>query len=131
VVYRRQVIEKYSFDEWFRGYSYLEDLDFSYTLGKEYRLAVVANAQFHHYPSEIGRLNPYVFGKREVVNRLYFVKKHPELSPALCVFALAVRFLMSIVLGVTRLEGEHFRRAWGNLVAALSSLPRGAGAGAH
>ena len=127
-VYPRRILEEYSFDEWFHGYSYLEDLDFSYTLGKKYKLAVVANAQFHHYPSEIGRLDPYVFGKREVVNRLHFVRKHAELSPALCAFALAVRALMSIFLGVTRLERAHLRRAWGNLAAVFLILTRGSGA---
>ncbi|MGO8787124.1 MAG: glycosyltransferase family 2 protein [Terriglobia bacterium] len=126
-VYPRRILEEYCFDEWFRGYSYLEDLDFSYTLGKMYKLAVVANAQFHHYPSEIGRLDPYVFGKREVVNRFHFVRKHTELSPALCAFVLANRTLMSVILGVTTLRGAHLRRAWGNLVAVCSGLTHGSG----
>ena len=121
-VYPRRILEEYCFDEWFCGYSYLEDLDFSYALGKQFKLAVVADAQFRHYPSEIGRLNPYVFGKREVVNRFHFVRKHSELSPALCGLALAIRASMSVFLGVTRLKGAYFRRALGNFVAVFSSL---------
>ena len=120
VVYRRQVLEKYSFDEWFRGYSYLEDLDFSYTLSKRFRLAVVANSRFYHYPSSIGRIDPYAFGKREVTNRLRFVRKHQELSPALCYVALSLRALMSTFLGLTRFEGAFFKRAWGNIVGLVS-----------
>jgi hypothetical protein len=100
-------------------------LDFSYSISRKYELAVLAGARFCHYPSQIGRADPYLFGKKEVVNRLYFVRKHPELSPAWCAFALAVRALMSVILGVTRLEVAYFRRAWGNLVALLSSLTHG------
>jgi len=123
-VYPRSILRQYSFDEWFRGYSYLEDLDFSYCLGKKHRLAVVAAARFYHYPSAIGRMSAYVFGKREVTNRLYFVRKHPELSPALCIFSLIVRTLLSIFLGLTRFEGDQFRRAGGNLAGLFSTLAR-------
>jgi glycosyltransferase involved in cell wall biosynthesis len=125
VVYPRRILQQYSFDEWLRGYSYLEDLDFSYSIGKKYKLAVVANARFRHYPSTIGRTDPYVFGKREVANRLHFVRRHEELSPALCAVALSIRALLSVFQGVTRLEAAYFQRAGGNVVALFSSLTHG------
>ena len=127
VVYHRQVLAEHSFDEWYQGYSYLEDLDFSYSISRRYKLAVLAGARFCHYPSQIGRTDPYLFGKKEVLNRLHFVRKHPELSPASCLFALAIRASMSVILGVTRFEVAYFRRALGNLVAVFSSLTHGLG----
>jgi len=87
----------------------------------------LAEARFRHYPSPIGRTDPYLFGKKEVLNRLYFVRKHPELSPAACVFALGVRASISVFWGVTRLEGAHFRRVLGNFAAAFAILIRGPG----
>lgn len=125
VVYRRKVLAEYSFDEWYQGYSYLEDLDLSYSISQKYRLAVVAGARFCHHPSCIGRPGPYLFGKKEVLNRLHFVKKHPELSPAWCCLALSIRATMSIFLGLTKLEGAYFQRAGGNLVGLLSLLMHG------
>lgn len=125
VVYARRVLEGYSFDEWFRGYSYLEDLDFSYRIGKQYRLTVVRDASFYHYPSEIGRPSWYLFGKKEVLNRLYFVSKHAELSRPLCCLALSIRALMSVFLGLARFESRYFRRTAGNLAAFLALLSRG------
>jgi hypothetical protein len=89
----------------------MEDVNFSYCLGKKHKLAVVAAARVYYYPSTIGRMNPYVFGMREVTNRLYFVWKHPELSPALCILSLIVRALLSVFLGLTRFEGYQFPRA--------------------
>jgi hypothetical protein len=125
VVYRRQVLAENSFDEWYQGYSYLEDLDFSYALGKKHKLAVVPNARFKHYPSEKGRIDPYVFGKREVANRIHFVSKHSDLSLGRCLFALTIRGVLSVFLGLTRFEGKNLKRAWGNVVGLVSVFTRG------
>lgn len=124
-VYAKKVLEEYAFDEWFQGYSYLEDLDFSYRVGKKHKLAVVADARFYHYPSPIGRPRPYLFGKKEVVNRLYFVSKHKELSLPLCCFALVVRSLLSLILGVSKRDVSYLKRALGNYVGFFSALTRG------
>ena len=122
VVYSRKVLAEFRFDEWFESYSYLEDLDFSYRIGKKYKLAVVADARFCHYPSEVGRPSAYLFGKKEVLNRLYFVSKHLELSPPLCCLALCIRALMSVFLGITRFDVDYFKRLAGNLEGLLSVL---------
>jgi GT2 family glycosyltransferase len=119
VVYSRKALAEYSFDEWFESYSYLEDLDLSYRIGKKYRLAVIADARVYHYPSHIGRTDPYRFGQKEVLNRLYFVSKHPELSLPLCCLMLSIRAAMNILLGIFRWDGGYFRRAGGNAVGAF------------
>jgi GT2 family glycosyltransferase len=123
--YAREVLDQVRFDEWFENYSYLEDLDFSYWIGKKYKLAVVAGARFCHYPSGVGRPSAYLFGKKEVLNRLYFVSKHPELSRPLCCLALSIRSLMSLLLGLTRFEADYFKRTAGNFAGALSVLKGG------
>jgi len=120
--YAREALEQFRFDEWFEGYSYLEDLDFSFRIGKQYRLAVVAEARFFHYPSESGRPGPYLFGKKEVLNRLYFVSKHAELSRTLCCLAISIRTLMSVLLGLTRFDIGYFQRVAGNVAGALLAL---------
>ena len=124
VVYRRHVLETHFFDEWYRDYSYLEDLDFSYTLSRRYKLVVVANARFCHYPSSVGRTSAYMFGRKEVASRFHFVGKHPELSAACCFLALTIRILMSIFLGFTKPKGAYFQRAAGNVAGLLSQLTR-------
>ena len=123
VVYRREALNEHLFDEWYEGYSYLEDLDLSYSIGRKYRLAVLAGARYCHYPSPVGRTDSYSFGKMEVANRFHFVREHADLSPARCALALTVRMLMSLFLGITKLDGSYFRRAAGN-VAGFLSPPR-------
>ncbi len=130
VVYSRRVLKDFWFDEWFVSYSYLEDLDLSYRIGKRYRLAVVADARFYHYPSQVGRPNWYAFGKKEVLNRLHFVSKHRELSRPLCCLALLVRALMSALLGFRKLESSYFKRVAGNFAGMFRALASGAQASA-
>jgi GT2 family glycosyltransferase len=123
VTYPKRVLEAYSFDEFFVGYSYLEDLEFSYRIRKKYRLAVVADARFSHFPSAIGRPNWYLFGKKEVINRLYFVSKHRELSRPQCYFRLVVRTLLTLVEGIGKFESSPFQRVAGNF-AGLALVAR-------
>jgi GT2 family glycosyltransferase len=120
VVWRREVLGRLKFDEWFSDYGYLEDLDFSYRAGKSLVLKVVARARYTHHPQASSRLDPFRFGRKEVANRLHFVRKNPELSARLCRLALCLRMLMSLADGILRGERNELRRARGNLVSLLN-----------
>lgn len=121
-VWRREVFREFRFDDGFEGYSYLEDLDFSYRVGKVYGLAVVADARCRHLQAEDGRESGYAFGQREVRNRLYFVKKHPELSPVRCYAALVLRMVMSLTQAARNGRTALLGRAAGNAVGLARSL---------
>ena len=124
VTWRKKVFEEYQFDEWFSGYSYLEDLDFSYRVGKKNELAVVADAKYYHYPAASGRGNSYSFGKREVANRIYFVKKHQELSFFKCYAALIVRMFISLIFAAREKQASYLLRAWGNVGGLVQAIIR-------
>jgi len=113
-IFRREVFDQVVFDEFFEGYSYLEDLDFSYTVGRAGRLAVVANAGFSHFPSPGGRVSARQFGQYEVRNRLYFVRKH-RLSLSRCYLGLAIRLAMSVCSGLMHWNASLLDRALGNI----------------
>ena len=121
-VWRRTVFQAFRFDEWYAGYSYLEDLDFSYQVGKRYKLVVVAGARQFHYPSPRGRLDGFRFGQREVANRLHFVRKHGELSEVRCYAALTIRAFLSLVLAVRERNRDYVRRTAGNVIGLAKSL---------
>lgn len=120
-VWRREIFRGHRFDEWYSGYSYLEDLDFSYRVGRAYRLAVVASARYRHLPAPGGRGSGFAFGVREVLNRLHFVRKHDELSPVKCRAALTARLFMSLVLAARRRDASFLARACGNAVGLARS----------
>ncbi len=121
-VWRRDIVRAFRFDEWYAGYSYLEDLDFSYRVGRTARLAVVAGARYLHLQAPGGRGGGYAFGVREVLNRVHFVRKHEELSLTKCRTALALRLAMSLALAVRDGRTAYFSRAFGNAVGLVMSL---------
>lgn len=122
-VWRREVLKKYWFDEWFKGYSYLEDLDFSYRVGKKWKLAVVADSRFYHYQASGGRESGFQFGKREVMNRIYFVKKHKELSIICCIIGIIIRLLISAFYMSKKNKAKYYTgRILGNLAGLFESF---------
>ena len=121
-VWRRSVFEDFAFDEWYTGYSYLEDLDFSYRVGRRYRLAVVAGADYRHFHALHGRGSGYVFGLREAANRIYFVRKNPELSLARCLAALSFRTGISLIMALRERRMYYVSRAAGTVVGMVRSL---------
>ncbi len=122
VVWRREIFTSFGFDEWFEGYSYLEDLDFSYRVGKRFRLRVAAGAGYRHFPAPNGRGSGAVFGRREVLNRLHFVGKHVELSRGYCYEALVLRMLMSFWNAAVHGSAYDLSRVGGNIRGLWESL---------
>jgi len=121
---RRDIFEEFKFDEWFSGYSYLEDLDFIYRVNKKYRLAVVADARCCHYSLSSGRESSFSFGIKEVANRIYFVKKHNELSLFKCFLAVFMRMIISLSLAIQERKFSYLQRVWGNIVGLLQAILR-------
>lgn len=113
VLFRKDVFERNYFDEAFDSYSYLEDLDLTYTLSRMGRLAVVADAGFSHLSSPRGRPSTRDFGRCEVRNRLYLVRKH-NLSLTRCYIGLGIRLVMSIGDGLAHWNSGQLNRALGN-----------------
>jgi glycosyltransferase involved in cell wall biosynthesis len=127
VFWRKGVLEKFEFDEWFEDYSYLEDLDLSYRVGKEYRLVVLSRAGHYHWPSASERLRGFKFGRKEVLNRLYFVRKNPEFSPGKAYLALFLRMLISLTFFLRRGDISFLYRSLGNVAGLWASLTTGVG----
>ncbi|MBF0386297.1 MAG: glycosyltransferase [Candidatus Omnitrophica bacterium] len=112
-VWRRKIFSEFLFDEWFEGTGLCEDLDFSYRVGRRYRLVVVATARVEHLSGDVSRRRNFWFGRSQLRNRYYFVKKN-QLSIGMCLWASAGQMLENIVLGVARRNVGYWQRALGN-----------------
>jgi GT2 family glycosyltransferase len=124
MLYRRGIFAEFMFDEWFAGYARYEDVDFSYRVGKRYRMYVVAGAKVRHpnRPEDLSFSRK--LGEMEVINRLYFVKKNKDLSVPLCYWALFGILLNNILKGVLLLNKRNRLRAAGNIAGLARSLTR-------
>lgn len=121
-IWRKEVIDKFAFDEWYEGHGLLEDLDYSYRVSKEYKLSVIANSRVLHLTRPIRKDKNYLLGQWEVINRIYFVKKHPELSLPLCYWAILGELLRSLVMGILKPRSGRLDRVWGNCIGLTKAL---------
>lgn len=115
MVYRRKVFNEFAFDEYFSGYARYEDVDFSYRVGRKYKLFVVSDARIQHLYSLEDVGFSFALGRMEFMNRLYFTGKNPALSMALCYWSLFGLFLNNVVKGVLRMDRRYLNRAAGNM----------------
>jgi glycosyltransferase involved in cell wall biosynthesis len=115
-IWRRDITKEIPYDEWFEGTGYLEDVDFSSRVGARYKLAIVGEARLLHLSYPIRKEKNFLFGTWQSVNRMYFVRKHPEFSRLLCYWALVGQILFHGLLGLATRDTGMLARARGNVV---------------
>lgn len=118
-VWRIQVVEEFAYDEWFEGTGYLEDVEYSYRVHKEYKLMVVSDAKVQHFSSPVRREMNYTLGKWQIINRMYFVNKNPEFSRPLVYWALLGDMVLNAGTSLWKRDWGLLMRAWGNCAGVL------------
>ena len=73
VIYNIKKLENLKFDTTYGRYSYLEDLDFSYSLSRKGKLMICSSAKYSS--DNIVSRNDLSFGIKEILNRYHFVNK--------------------------------------------------------
>ena len=123
-VWRREVVGEFSYDEWFVGTGFMEDIDFSFGVRRKYRLFVVSGAKLAHYSYPVRPERQYLLGKWQVVNRMHIVRKYRArgLSLAAAWYASMGLFLLNVGAAVLRRSAAHWNRACGNLAGMWSEL---------
>lgn len=115
MVFRKEIFREFLFDERFSGYARYEDVDFSYRVGKKFKIFVVADAKVKHFLKLERIEDSFALGKMEVINRLYFVKKNPNLSLFLCYWSLLGYFFNNSIKGLLGYDKRYKFRAKGNI----------------
>ncbi|MBN2583284.1 MAG: glycosyltransferase family 2 protein [Planctomycetes bacterium] len=75
-VWRREMVDRYKYDEWFAGTAYFEDVDFSYRVGQTHKLFVLRDARVTHNPPPYEARKMRYFGEMHCTYRYHFVEKH-------------------------------------------------------
>lgn len=76
MTYRRDVFRRFRFDEWFDGYGLCEDQDFSWRVGRVWRLVQTPHARLEHRLSPVERAKLPALHEMTTVNHWYFVQKN-------------------------------------------------------
>lgn len=74
--YRRHVFDHLRYDEFFQGYGYMEDVDFSYRVGRLGRMVCNPAARMAHLETPNTRTPQRRLVKMQVVNHFYVFKKN-------------------------------------------------------
>ena len=120
VIYKIKKLDNLKFDTAYGKYSYLEDLDFSYSLSRKGKLKICSSA---NYTSEnIVNRNDYSFGIKEIENRYHFINKfnfNKKYFFLGFVFSLIKNFFILLTL-----KPNFFLRIIGNFYAISKILLR-------
>jgi GT2 family glycosyltransferase len=106
MIYRRSTIGGERFDEWFTGYSFREDADFSYRIARRAKVLMIPEARLHHYHSPSNRLDVEKLKKMETRNYHYLFMKYKSGSPA------AKALFAYSLLGLTVIDFLEFALSW-------------------
>lgn len=74
--FRRSLFDALRFDEWFEGYGYMEDLEFTYRAGKCGRFLCNPRATMLHVETPSARTNRRRLMEMQIVNHHYMFRKH-------------------------------------------------------
>ncbi|AGB02341.1 glycosyltransferase family 2 protein [Methanoregula formicica] len=123
-VWRRSLFDSYHFDEYFAGWAYHEDADFSYPVSKKYKLVLISSAKVTHNPPPFNPKNLKHLGMMAIINRYYFVSKNKDLSVPLFYWASLGEILVNVLQSAYYLNMGGIQTARGNLIG-ISHIVRG------
>ncbi len=105
-IYRREALPSSPFDSFFVGYSMMEDLALSLTVGKKWKLANVRTARIHHdsQPRE-DKNNNFAFARMELINRHYVMTQILERRQLSDYLKLLLFELFGLGASLTTLRG--------------------------
>lgn len=123
-LWRRHVIDEFTYDEWFIGTGFMEDVEYSFNVRSRYRLVLVAEARLAHYSRPVRPDRQFLLGWWQVVNRMYFVSKYRQrgMSVACAWWATVGLIVLNTLAAVSRGNLQHWNRARGNVAGLISSL---------
>lgn len=73
---KKEIFQEFTFDEWFYGYSFQEDDDFTFRASRKHQFLYTPFAQLIHKRSPCARGNLEYVETMKVINHYYFFKKN-------------------------------------------------------
>lgn len=119
-VWKKKIFNEYQFDEWFAGYGIVDDIDFSYRVSKNYKLAVVANARVQHL--ETGDKDYFFWAYVVTMNHIYLSFKHREFSQSLCALSFLNDGIKLLTYGILSRNKSSLYQGAGYIWAVLRRI---------
>ncbi len=121
-VWHRKILEEFKYDEWYEGWAYVEDVDFSFSVSKRYKLVVLQSAKVQHLPPPYSLSKSRSLGRTLVKQQYHFVSKHPELSTPLFLWSNCGQIINSLLFGILRRQRQPILIASGTIAGLFDIL---------
>lgn len=118
--FRRSAIEGERFDEWFTGYGFREDVDFTYRVSRRARMVMIPEATLRHNYSTANRIDERALKKMEIRNYRHIFEKYrkkgrgSEILFAYSVFGLTLIDFIEFLATWSPAKFRKFRAALGS-----------------
>jgi glycosyltransferase involved in cell wall biosynthesis len=116
VIYVKKKIQKKNFEILYGKYSYLEDLDFSFSIKNRNNLIICSNAKY--YSNNKIKRNSFNFGFKEIFNRYIFIKKFNLSTTRFFVNAILLG-IKNMLVSFLSFKKEFYLQSLGNLASIL------------
>ena len=113
--WRKQTLDDFSFDEWFDGTGYLEDVDFSYGVSQKYGLAYSGKSRCQHFHHPVSKTKMISLGVWQITAWWYFVKKFGSFNTLATFWSMLGLTLNNFVFGILKPSNFRFRKFIGNI----------------
>ena len=123
--FRRELVKANPFDTWFTGYSYREDVDFSYRISREAKLLLTPSARLEHLHSPSNRMKVRDAKAMEMANHFYVYKKlvrKSVINDVLFLYSAAGMIGIAAVELLSQRQPESLERIKGYASGLLSAL---------
>lgn len=109
------VFKEFTFDEWFSGIGYFEDIDFSYHVSRKYPLILQANALCSTYENDIPKSKLKLVGTWQIVSWWYFVNKTKDFNKIAVLYSMLALTIINFITGIIRPKTNRILNGLGNL----------------
>ncbi len=113
--WNKNVLQGFSFDEWFSGTGYYEDVDFSFRVAKEYGLYRCAKARCQHLHHQTRKSRMFGLGEWQLVGWWYFARKHREFNVLLVLLSMMAVCMFNLFAGLIKPSSFRFLQGLGNI----------------
>jgi glycosyltransferase involved in cell wall biosynthesis len=116
VIYVKKKIQKKNFEILYGKYSYLEDLDFSFSIKNRNNLIICSKAKY--YSNNKIKRNSFNFGFKEILNRYIFIKKFDLSTIRFFVNAILLS-IKNMLVSFLSFKKEFYLQSLGNIASIL------------
>jgi GT2 family glycosyltransferase len=122
--FRRDVFERFRFDEWFEGYGLGEDREFGLRVSQKWKIMAVGTARLHHLHEPAGRPDYLKLGKMFIENpaRILTIARHDRIvfnESFLIGRQLLGGWITSLGMALSGRRTDAFWYAWGGLLGFM------------